>query len=48
MHYKYGRCLMFMYAKYRKVVISNQSHLEAHAGFFRLLMKGIIDPDVLD
>ena len=23
------------------------SHLEAHAGFFRLLMKGIFDPYVL-
>ena len=28
---------------YCKVV----SHLEAHAGFFRLLMKGIFDPYVL-
>ena len=27
--------------KYRKVASSNTSHLEAHAGFFRLLMKGI-------
>ena len=32
---------------YRKVVSSNTSHLEAHAGFFRLLMKGIFDPLVL-
>ena len=28
--------------KYRKVTSSNMSHLEAHAGFFRLLMKGIL------
>jgi hypothetical protein len=28
-------------ADYRKVASSNTSHLEAHAGFFRLLMKGI-------
>ena len=26
---------------------SNTSHLEAHADFFRLLMKGIFDPYVL-
>ena len=32
---------------YRKVTISNTSRLEAHAGFFRLLMKGIFDPYVL-
>ena len=32
---------------YRKVASSNTSHLEAHAGFFRLLMKGIFDPYVL-
>ena len=30
--------------KYRKVASSNASRLEAHAGFFRLLMKGILDP----
>ena len=30
--------------KYRKVTSSNTSHLEAYAGFFRLLMKGIFDP----
>jgi cadmium resistance protein CadD (predicted permease) len=28
---------------YRKVASSNTSYLEAHAGFFRLLMKGIFD-----
>ena len=32
---------------YRKVVSSNTSHLEAHAGFFRMLMKGIFDAYVL-
>ena len=30
--------------KYRKVTSSNMSRFEAHAGFFRLLMKGIFDP----
>ena len=29
--------------KYCKVASSNTSRLEAHAGFFRLLMKGIFD-----
>ena len=33
--------------KYRKVATSNTSCLEAHAGFFRLLMKGIFGPYVL-
>ena len=33
--------------KYRKVASSNMSRLEAHAGFFRVLMKGIFDPYVL-
>ena len=28
---------------YHKVASSDTSHLEAHAGFFRLLMKGIFD-----
>ena len=28
----------------RKVASSNTSRLEAHAGFFRLLMMGIFDP----
>ena len=32
---------------YRKVASSNMSRLEAHTGFFRLLMKGIFDPYVL-
>ena len=30
-----------------KVSSSNMSRLEAHAGFFRLLMIGIFDPYVL-
>ena len=29
---------------YRKVVSSNTSRLEVHAGFFRLLMEVILDP----
>ena len=32
---------------YRKIASSNTSHLEAHAGFFRMLVKGIFDPYVL-
>ena len=32
---------------YRKVASSNPSRLKAHAGFLRLLMKGIFDPYVL-
>ena len=32
---------------YRKVVSSNMSRLDAHAGFFRLLIKGIFDPYLL-
>ena len=32
---------------YRKVTSSNRACLEVHAGFFRLLMKGIFDPYVL-
>ena len=32
---------------YHKVASSNTSRLEAHAGFFGLLMKGICDPYVL-
>ena len=32
---------------YHKVASSNMSCLEAHAGFFRLLMKGIFDPYIL-
>ena len=33
--------------EYHKVASSNKSRLEAHAGFFRLLMKGIFDVYVL-
>ena len=32
---------------YRKVGTSNTSHLEAHIGIYRLLMKGIFDAYVL-
>ena len=32
---------------YRKVASSNTCCLEAHAGFYRLLMKGFFDPYVL-
>ena len=32
---------------YRKIARSNTSHLEAHEGFFRLLMKGIFGPHLL-
>ena len=32
---------------YRKVKSYNMCRLEAHAGFFRLLMKGILDPYLL-
>ena len=32
---------------YRLVASSSPSHIEAHAGLFRLLMKGIFDPYVL-
>ena len=32
---------------YRKMASSNMSHLEAHVGLFRLLMKGIFGPYVL-
>ena len=32
---------------YRKVASSNMSCIEAHAGFFRLLMKRIFNPYVL-
>jgi hypothetical protein len=35
------------WGEYRKVTSSNMSRLEAHAGFFRLLMKGNFDPYLL-
>ena len=31
-----------VYCTYRKVSSSNTSYLEAHAGFFRLNMKGVL------
>ena len=31
----------------RIIAISNKSHLEAHSGIYRLLMKGILDAYVL-
>ena len=39
-------CSIIMKLSYRKVASSNISHLEAHAGFFRLLMKEIFNPYV--
>ena len=32
---------------YRKIASSNTSHLEAHVGFFRLLVQGIFGPYLL-
>ena len=43
-HIKVFNSSFFIYCK---VTSSNTSCLEAHAGFFRLLMKGIFDPYVL-
>ena len=37
----------YNFFQYPKVASSNTSRLEAHARFFRLLMKGIFDPYVL-
>ena len=37
-------CTVQKVDKYRNVASSNKSHLEAHAGIYRLLMKGIFDP----
>ena len=37
----------FVLSTYRKVASSKMSRLEVHAGFFRLLMKGIFYPYVL-
>ena len=45
-------CNHYCYQKIKAITVklrvlnSNTSHLEAHAGFFRLLMKGIFDPYV--
>ena len=41
------RCTLQIYVTYHKVASSNTYRLEAHAGFFRLLVKGIFDPYVL-
>ena len=38
-----GLAFLFNKAYYCKVRSSNMSRLEAHAGFFRMLMKGIFD-----
>ena len=37
----------YKFFKYHKIASSNTSRLEAHVGFFRLLMKGIFGPYVL-
>ena len=47
LHQSIFELLNFLDHEYCKVASSNTSHLEAHAGFFRLLMKGIFDPYVL-
>ena len=39
--------LLRIYELYHKVASTNTSRSEAHAGFFRLLMKGIVDSYVL-
>ena len=42
------QAIIFMrLSTYHKVSSSNTSRLDAHAGFFRLLMKGIFGPYVL-
>ena len=43
---KVAACIQHIFV-YRKIASSNISRLEAHADFFRLLMKGIFDPYVL-
>ena len=43
----YGAVFWVFFLFNCKVTSSNTSRLEAHAGFFRLLMKGIFDPYVL-
>ena len=39
--------LLLQKQTYRKVASSNTSHLEAYAGFFRLLMKEIFDKKLI-
>ena len=43
----YGQDGLLKINVYRKVVSSNTSGLEAHAGYFKLLMKWFFDPYVL-
>ena len=43
----YHSKIVKLFLEYHKVLSSNTSCLEAHAGFFRLLMKGIFNPYVL-
>ena len=45
--FKDARKIAHTVAAYCKVTSSNTSRIEAHAGFFRLLLKGIFDPYVL-
>ena len=45
--YIYENIMIVRKIEYRKVVSSNLSCLEGHAGFFRLLMKWTFDPYVL-
>ena len=40
-------CDLYRHLVVCKVACSNTSCLEAHAGIFKLLMKGIFDPYVL-
>ena len=42
-----GRFFFTKMFEYSKIASSNMSRLEAHAGFFSSLMKGIFDPLVL-
>ena len=47
-HFRLSRMIMMkVNIRYYKVATSNTSHLEAHAGSFRLLMTGAIDPYLL-
>ena len=46
-NFGYDKILIAFNIGYRKVASYNTSRLDAHAGFFRLLMKGIFDPYVL-
>ena len=48
-HPKYYKhwCVFHAESKYRKVASSNTTCLGAHAGFFKLLIKGIFDHYVL-